>query len=368
MRLLGWWLCCMCWHDKVAKVSKQHSIGEGGFQLGPHQTNLPLQELRAVQVLDWLHIYWFRKIHICVGGGIYEVRKTFERSAHQLRLLWESGWAPVFTLSSPTGAASLPAFKIEGAGDKMCFQARWNYQKMKEMTCQQGDKMTRWKIEKGYQCKFIICRGITEEAVEAKVQSEFRQLFGIHEVWTGSFTSHPVNFEKITWFERTTNIFQVPCYFIDSVFWRTEQRNPSGRPTSLQSSYLLAGRFSSEGCHRNTWSHNQAFGRVLQPGLEQFNTKNPNQEPFKGKRVFCHKFLEERRLEQVGTCPSPPRRRARRHLHDLVVLFPRWDIIPLLSVNTFTLSSSAAVPWISSPRDACGDRGRGDGGHQCLTN
>lgn len=28
------------------------------------------------------------------------------------------------------------------------------------------------------------------------------------------------------------------------------------------------------------------------------------------------------RLEQVGTCPSPPRRRARRHLHDLVVLFP----------------------------------------------
>ena len=39
-------------NEKVAKVSKQHSIGEGGFQLGPHQTNLPLQELRAVQVLD----------------------------------------------------------------------------------------------------------------------------------------------------------------------------------------------------------------------------------------------------------------------------------------------------------------------------
>ena len=60
--------------------------------------------------------------------------------------------------------------------------ARGNDEKMKEVTCQQGDKMTRWKIEKGYQCKFIICRGITEEAVEAKVQSEFRQLFGIHEV------------------------------------------------------------------------------------------------------------------------------------------------------------------------------------------
>ena len=60
--------------------------------------------------------------------------------------------------------------------------ARGNDEKMKEVTCQQGDKMTRWKIEKGYQCKFIICRGITEEAVEAKVQSEFLQLFGIHEV------------------------------------------------------------------------------------------------------------------------------------------------------------------------------------------
>ena len=362
----------MCWDDQLAKVSKQHSIGEGGFQLGPHQTNLPLQELRAVQVLDWLHIYWFRKIHFCVGGGIYEVRKTFEMrywiSAHQLRLLWESGWAPAFTLSSPTGAASLPAFKIEGAGGKMCLQARWNDEKMKKMTSQQGDKMTRWKIEKGYQCKFIICRGITEEAVEAKVQSEFRQLFGIHEVWTGSFTSHPVNFEKITWFERTTNIFQVPCYFIDSVFWRTEQRNPSGRPTSLQSSYLLAGRFSSEGCHRNTWSHNQAFGRVLQPGLEQFNTKNPNQEPVKGKRVFCHKSLDgwqarasrDVSLSSSSSSSSPPPR-PRRPLSQVRYL-------PLLSENTFTLSSSAAVPWISSPRDACGDRGRGDGGHQCLTN
>ena len=32
------------------KVSKQHSIGDGGFQLGQHQANLPLHELRAVQV------------------------------------------------------------------------------------------------------------------------------------------------------------------------------------------------------------------------------------------------------------------------------------------------------------------------------
>ena len=34
-----------------SKVSKQHSIGDGGFQLGHHQANLPVQELRAVQVL-----------------------------------------------------------------------------------------------------------------------------------------------------------------------------------------------------------------------------------------------------------------------------------------------------------------------------
>ena len=32
------------------KVGKQHSIGDGGFQLGHHQANLPLHELRAVQV------------------------------------------------------------------------------------------------------------------------------------------------------------------------------------------------------------------------------------------------------------------------------------------------------------------------------
>ena len=52
----------------------------------------------------------------------------------------------------------MPAFKIEGAGDVMTI--------LEILTVLEN----------------VLCRGITEEAVEAKVQAEFRQLFGIHEV------------------------------------------------------------------------------------------------------------------------------------------------------------------------------------------
>ena len=178
---LRWWLCCMCWDDQLAKVSKQHSIGEGGFQLGPHQTNLPLQELRAVQVLDWLHIYWFRKIHVCVGGGIYEVRKTFEMRdwifAHQLRLLWESGWAPVFILSSPTGAASLLAFKIEGAGGKLCKQdeKKWQVNKVKKW---QDGKVKRLRMQIHYLQRDH--RGGCGGQGSVRVPSAFRHSWGLN--------------------------------------------------------------------------------------------------------------------------------------------------------------------------------------------
>ena len=50
-----------------SKVSKQHSIGDGGFQLGHQQANLPLQELRAVQVPACL---WAANL-VALTGALY---------------------------------------------------------------------------------------------------------------------------------------------------------------------------------------------------------------------------------------------------------------------------------------------------------
>ena len=74
------------------------------------------------------------------------------------RLLLEDDSPPAFISFSPTGVDNLPVFKIEGAGDVMTI------------------------LEISTELENVLCRGITEEAVEAKVQAEFRQLFGIHEV------------------------------------------------------------------------------------------------------------------------------------------------------------------------------------------
>ena len=111
------------------------------------------------------------------------------------------------------------------------------------------------------------------------------------------------------------------------------------------------------------------LGESYNPASNSSTPRTQTRSRSKVKEFFCHKSLDgwqarasrDVSLSSSSSSSSPPPR-PRRPLSQVRYL-------PLLSVNTFTLSSSAAVPWISSPRDACGDGGRGDGGHhQCLTN
>ena len=63
-------------------------------------------------------------------------------------------------------------------------------------------------------------RGITEETAQNKIATEF---------------------------QRNLNITKITCYFMDTVFWRNEQRNADkGAMTTLQSSYSLAGAIFQE--------------------------------------------------------------------------------------------------------------------------
>ena len=63
-------------------------------------------------------------------------------------------------------------------------------------------------------------RGITEESAQNKIANEFQRNLGIS---------------------------KISCYFMDTVFWRNEQRNAEkGRMTTLQSSYSLAGAIFRE--------------------------------------------------------------------------------------------------------------------------
>ena len=63
-------------------------------------------------------------------------------------------------------------------------------------------------------------RGITEETALNKIATEF---------------------------QRNLNITKITCYFMDTVFWRNEQRNAErGAMTTLQSSYSLAGAIFQE--------------------------------------------------------------------------------------------------------------------------
>ena len=63
-------------------------------------------------------------------------------------------------------------------------------------------------------------RGITEETAQNKIANEFQRNLGIS---------------------------KISCYFMDTVFWRNEQRNAEkGRMTTLQSSYTLAGSIFRE--------------------------------------------------------------------------------------------------------------------------
>ena len=63
-------------------------------------------------------------------------------------------------------------------------------------------------------------RGITEESAQNKIANEF---------------------------QRNLNITKISCYFMDTVFWRTEQRTvEKGAMTTLQSSYFLAGAIFKE--------------------------------------------------------------------------------------------------------------------------
>ena len=63
-------------------------------------------------------------------------------------------------------------------------------------------------------------RGITEETAKNKIATEF---------------------------QRNLSITKITCYFMDTVFWRNEQRNADkGAMTTLQSSYSLAGAIFQE--------------------------------------------------------------------------------------------------------------------------
>ena len=63
-------------------------------------------------------------------------------------------------------------------------------------------------------------RGITEETAQNKIAKEF---------------------------QRNLNITKITCYFMDTVFWRNEQRiAEKGAMTTLQSSYSLAGAIFKE--------------------------------------------------------------------------------------------------------------------------
>ena len=63
-------------------------------------------------------------------------------------------------------------------------------------------------------------RGITEETAQNKIANEFQRNLGIS---------------------------KISCYFMDTVFWRNEQRNAEkGKMTTLQSSYTLAGAIFRE--------------------------------------------------------------------------------------------------------------------------
>ena len=63
-------------------------------------------------------------------------------------------------------------------------------------------------------------RGITEESAQNKIANEFQRNLGVS---------------------------KISCYFMDTVFWRNEQRNAEkGRMTTLQSSYSLAGAIFRE--------------------------------------------------------------------------------------------------------------------------
>ena len=65
------------------------------------------------------------------------------------------------------------------------------------------------------------------------------------------------------------------------------------------------------------------LGESYNPASNSSTPRTQTRSRSKVKEFFVTNLLTAGRLEQVGTCPSPPRRRARRHLHDLVVLFPR---------------------------------------------
>ena len=91
------------------KVGKQHSIGDGGFQLGHHQANLPLHELRAVQVL----VFWQELLTLpchkpCATSGLAPTRfaLTFTVSHQSLptTTMWQynSIWFTQLVRAEPT--------------------------------------------------------------------------------------------------------------------------------------------------------------------------------------------------------------------------------------------------------------------------
>ena len=89
-------------------------------------------------------------------------------------------------------------------------------------------------------------KGVTEETAQKKIANEFQRNLGI---------------SKIT------------CYFMDTVFWRNEQRNvEKGSMTTLQSSYLLAGAIFKEPY--------DPISDTSTPKLEQkFTSKKPPAAP-----------------------------------------------------------------------------------------
>ena len=99
-------------------------------------------------------------------------------------------------------------------------------------------------------------RGITEETAQNKIANEFHRNLGIN---------------------------KISCYFMDTVFWRNEQRTADkGAMTTLQSSYLLAGAIFKEPY--------DPLSNTSTPKIEQrFTSKKPPTAP-KSKPNFSKSY------------------------------------------------------------------------------
>ena len=103
-------------------------------------------------------------------------------------------------------------------------------------------------------------RGITEDTAQNKVANEF---------------------------QRNLGITKISCFFMDTVFWRTEQRTAErGSMTTLQSSYFLAGAIFREPY--------DPVSNTSTPKVERFTSKKPPSVPrgtMSNSIKFCTLFL-----------------------------------------------------------------------------